>query len=337
MLGDRHRRLRDRALTGDNTDTIISVMTAAGPLLVAVALAALACGCSTRTLRSDATPSTASGPAPRLAQLSRAAATVRVLEKPTTVITLPVSVIQNDASAGATDRLTIRDEKQDQEAEGPQSFDVLADGGIVVTDPLRGRLLVFDRNGKMRNAIDVKLPTRTVTAMGDLLRIVTPSQAPKIINMKGETVPPSAIPSAANVPPPTPPAQVSLDPGRRAGTVRFTAPARGAAAPAAASDLNVSLDAKDSRLASVRVITVDPQRRPYLAVEVLAGEGASATRFTKMVRRYGADGKLDVEIRSIPTDYLVVPVTEFRVVRDAVYQLLPHREAVLINVWDLAR
>jgi hypothetical protein len=316
-------------------------MAAARQLKIAMVVPALFAACSGSPPASQIAittpPSATETPLPRAPAAD--AGQKRVLEKPTVVITLPVYVVRNDVSTAPADRLLIQDEKQDQEAEGPQSFDVLADGNIVVADPLRRRLLVFDRRGQMVRAIDVGVPARTVEVAGDLLRIVPTAQPPRLVDFAGTTMRPAASPASpsASAEALSPP-QVTLNPSRRVGTVEFASPsgAVSTASPSARA-FQVTLDSTDRRLASVRVITVDPKGRSYVEVEALAGEGTSATSFTKFVRRYDADGRLDVEIQSIPTDYFVVPTTEFRVVRDAVYQLVPHREAVYINVWDLGR
>jgi hypothetical protein len=317
-------------------------MASARQFAFAVLWSAVAVGCAGPAPPPPTTSTTAQPPATSPAPT--AAPQTRVLERPTATITLPVSVVDGDVSEGSPDRLTIRAEKEDREAEGPQSFDVLPDGNIVVADPLRDRLLVFDRRGGAVQRIEVGVSARTVAVAGagDALRIVPGSQGtPRIVDFNGAQIPdPSARGRTGGaIPPPPPPPQVTLDDGRRSGTIRWTARAFGAppGEPAQNPDLQVQLAAAAGRLASVRVIAVDAQRRTYVSIEAMAGDGTPGSPLARMVRRYGPDGGLEIEIRSILNDYYIVPSTEFRVVRDALYQLLPHREAVLINVWDLTK
>jgi len=93
---------------------------------------------------------------------------VRIVDAVTRTVPLPTQVVDSNAAltSSATDALAIRAAQTDQLPEGPSSFDVLPDGGFVVADSLRERLVLFDERGKALKRIAVGTPPLTVTAQG---------------------------------------------------------------------------------------------------------------------------------------------------------------------------
>ncbi len=78
----------------------------------------------------------------------------------TRVIQLPVSYIENGDSA--RERLTLSAGAEDELPNGPASFDVTSDGGVVVTDPLKQRLVYFDSEGRFVKDLDLGFTPREV-------------------------------------------------------------------------------------------------------------------------------------------------------------------------------
>jgi nitrate reductase beta subunit len=72
-----------------------------------------------------------------------------------------------------------------------------------------------------------------------------------------------------------------------------------------------------------------------VSAESAEASGRSLADIATIVRRYSSTGSLELEVRNIPLDYYIPPVTPFRVQSDVLYQLVPRLDAVTINVWDL--
>lgn len=316
-------------------------------VLTSVAFAAaVAIGCGKADAPPQETATAAQPPVQRTATDATQSTSprTRIYDHPTDVVKLPTALVQDDVAQAPSDRLTVRDEKLDQQAEGPQTFDVRPDNTIAITDPLRDRVLIFDRSGTLVHNVDLNAPVRFVAAAGEGLRVAGPSETARSVDLTGKPLPGdgrgfAGPPSAA----PLPPAAVRLDEGRKVGTIQFHQPEfRGRANAfsdrAPDRDLEVRVETTDTRLASMRVIAVDDQKCTYVSIETMQGDGSPGnSSLSKMIRRYTNAGQIDIEIHDVPIDYFIVPITEFRVVRDVVYQLLPHRQEVLINVWDLAK
>src|SRR3954453_1806126 len=62
----------------------------------------------------------------------------------TRTVVLPVTQAPNPEAASDQNALTLSAGAADELAEGPSGFDILPDGGFLVTDPLRERLVNYD-------------------------------------------------------------------------------------------------------------------------------------------------------------------------------------------------
>jgi hypothetical protein len=267
---------------------------------------------------------------PQSAEPVRTAASPAVIEKQTYVIRISTNRLTS-GSVGTppenADALTIRPEAEDQQAEGPQSFVVLGDGRFVIADPLRDRLAVYSAAGAFERAIDLGAPASEVSLVGERLRVVIATDATvRLIDLQGR--PASAAAEVASRPPE---ADVALD-SERSGVVRWKG---GAGRASTASGVKVQLDNPEVRLASLRVIAGEPDRAMYVSAESAERSGRSLSTVGTIVRRYSADGELQVEVRNIPLEYYVTPTTPFRVANNTLYQLYPQLEAVVIHVWTL--
>jgi hypothetical protein len=233
------------------------------------------------------------------------------------------------AEAGASlGTLTIRAAQPEQAAEGPQSFAVLANRDLVVADPLRRRLVVFDAGGAFRRSIDVGVPVDDVVALGDdRLRLTEAGRPdPFAISLTGERLPALAVAA------PAPQLEATLT-SERTGRIQMPV---GAALPASAAPpaIAVQIQQPSLRMASLQVIA-STATHVYVAIESAASAGTSLASLGVIVRRYAVDGGFDREVRNISTDYYVPPRTPFRIADDTLYQLFPASDAVQIRVWDL--
>lgn len=300
-------------------------------------IAAAVAGCSREAPRSSSVTAsgttTTSAPQPPGRSPSPGStpqAGVRVIDAMTASVKIPVVRIDTDPQTrgDALGPLTIRIERQDREPEGPQSFDVLPDGRFVIADPLRDRLVVYEPGGKAQREIPIGGAARVVAAVGsEAVRIVSAVDGTAhTFDFKGREQP--ATRGAESQ---TPRAAVKLD-DDRSGSVQWTSTRSDGRRPA---DLRVLIDEAKNRLASLQIIAVDEEQRPYIAVEAADRSGRSLESLSKTVRRYSPGGALEAEVRKIPIDYYIVPVTEFRVVGGVLYQLMPRQDAVFINVWTI--
>jgi len=295
-----------------------------GLCTLAVSILALS-GCS---------PGGSSPPAPGVGdsptsppQTERAAITA--LDAPTFTIRIPIALI--DAGNPPEGALTMRAAAEDREPEGPQSFDVLDDGGFLIADPLRERLLEYSADGTFRRAVPIDVPASSVTVIG-ASQVEVVSAATGVIQMfneRGGRVggprTESAI-SGAGAP------DVVLD-SAQSGVITWPN-APGALAPPR-PELKVTLPELGQRLASLQVIQSDAADEVFVAMESTDAAGRTLIELRKTVRRYGATGLLEAEIRNIAVDNYIAPNTEFRVLRGVLYQMYSREKEVLINGWRI--
>lgn len=260
------------------------------------------------------------------------AQTVRTIERPTRVITIPVRQVRSAIVPVDSDRpiaLAILPEALDQLPEGPASFAVLSDGRLVIADPIQSRLAVYSPEGVYQRSIATDGPVSEVSSNGGRLAIVIATDGVRrYIDESGRL-----IPDTAGVAPPPPQTEARLE-SARAGVVRFTGPAAAGVAPGP-SEVRIELQREGDRLASLEVLQGESGRPLYVSAESTEQSGRSLADVGTIIRRYSSTGVLELEVRNIPLDYYIPPVTPFRVQSDVLYQLVPRLDAVTINVWDL--
>jgi hypothetical protein len=239
----------------------------------------------------------------------------------TRVVRLPAQFLGNgrNAEAGlARDRLTMAAGGEDEEPEGPDSFDVLPDGGFVVSDPLAGRLAYFDSEGKFQKQLALGFAADDVAAQADGGALVRKATSGAWYSV----TPAGTLSNAAG-------------PAEAANPARLTAPDRGfilGEGGAEAGGFPVVFDRPNLHLASIEKLGTDSKGRVYVALETTAR--TDEVDVQKLIRKYAKDGAALAEIGDVPLDYYVTPVQEFRL-RDArLYQLLPKQGEVQINLWD---
>lgn len=214
---------------------------------------------------------------------------------------------------GATDEL----------AEGPKGFDVFADGSLVVTDTLSRRLVLYDSQGKFKQAWEIGFPPDSVTITQNGLMLVREANTGQnhVFDREGKTR------SGEARLPVQPQARIL---SRNSGTVptAFTnGPAGGL--------ISVRFEEPGSALLSLESLATDPDRGTFVAIETTAPQGGSdEINVRKTVRRYSPQGTLLSETSAIPLDYYVLPVDELRVRNGIIYQLMTTRSEVRINEWN---
>ncbi len=239
-------------------------------------------------------------------------------------ISIPAFIDGGDASV-----LTYSNDGGDEPAEGPATFDLTSDGGFVISDPLRRRLVFYDAAGRFRNDMALPMAAEHVRVLPDNSRsVVRASTGQRYIfpvDGAGRYQPPRAAT-------PADPDPDASDEGT--AVLESAGAARVSAATAGSQPVAVRFEAPGEGMVSVRRIGSDTRGRTYVAIESAAP--GSTVQVHKRIRKYAASGEIVAEIPDIPLDYYVHPDDEFRVRGGVVYQLLPRATGVRINIWDMS-
>jgi len=246
----------------------------------------------------------------------------------TKILRIPVGMLgaqdTPESLAATTAPLMISPGAADDPPDGPRGFDVLDDGSLLITDPLRGRVSSFGPHGEFRKVLKIGFPADSLTVIANGVVLVREARTGKFHAFDREG---RARLTQGDGPPEQAEARVLTG---RSGTVR-----RPAVGNAPGGLLAVQFDRPGLTLLSLEVLGTDQKGDTYVALETTANGGAAETvNLNKYVRRYASDGSLLCEIADIPLDYYVPPVDELRVHKGMVYQLLTTSSEVRINVWD---
>ena len=246
----------------------------------------------------------------------------------TQVLRVPVSSLGKPETEGglstADATLMISPGATDEPPEGPDGFDILDDGGLLITDPLRSRISNFDSHGGFRKAWEIGFPADSLTVIGNGLVLVREARTGRLhaFNQEGQARPMEGV---------TLPEQADA----RVLNGKNGSVSRPALDGAHGGPLAVQFDRPGLTLLSLESLATDQAGDTYVALEATASGGTSDTiNLNKYVRKYSSGGKLMGETADIPLDYYVTPVDELRVHKGMVYQLLTTRSEVRINVWD---
>jgi len=195
---------------------------------------------------------------------------------------------------------------------------------VLITDPLRSRVSLFDSLGAFRKAWKVGFAADSLTVVANgvvLVREATTGQL-HAFDREGQarSTEGAALPEQAE-------ARVLNSTN---GAVK-----RPVIDNAHGGPLAVQIDRPGLTLVSIEVLSIDQKGDTYVALETTAnGQATEGINLNKYVQRYSSDGKLLCEIADIPLDYYVPPVDELRAHKGKVYQLQTTKSEVRINVWD---
>lgn len=246
----------------------------------------------------------------------------RAVRIPVTMLVAPGTA---KSSSAAPTTLMISPGAEDELPEGPDGFDVLEDGGLLITDPLQTRVVSFASDGKFLRAWNLGFAADSLTVIANGTVLVREASTGQLhaFDREGQARPEEE---------PTLPvrAETRVQPGKNRGEV-----ARTAAHGTHAGPLEIQFDKPGSTLVSLESLATDKEGDSYVALETTASGGSpDAINLNKYVRRYSSEGKILCEIADIPLDYYVAPVDELRVHNGLIYQLQTTKSEVRINVWD---
>ena len=254
---------------------------------------------------SAAPPSTPAPPAPA----PSATRTVRI----PTVMLNPANASQDP------EKLAVTPGASDDLPQGPTGFDVLGDGGFVISDPLRRRLALFESDGKYRSDIPLGFAAESVAVSGSTFEVRNASSG------EVQKVATRGLKDFVAVL-----KEQQLD----SAAAKLLGPAAGLIS-LGDGELNVRFQQPGSRIISIKGVARDAGS-VYVALELSAGsaEPAATVEVKKVVLKYDKSGRLLLQIPDIPVNYFVHPINEFRVRNGVVYQMAPLKEYVEIRSWD---
>ena len=207
----------------------------------------------------------------------------------------------------------------DELPEGPEGFDVLDDGRLIIADPIRLRVALFDSNGLYQRSWPIGFAADSITVGSDGAVLIREAKTSKVYSF-------------------------DLEGKQRAGATDEIAPAKnarltnsknGVVDRGCGQPIAVNLDGSDSSMLSLEDLATEVPCVTFVALEASAHGGApDAIDVRKLVRRYASDGQLVAETTDLPLDYYIIPVNELRVRHGVVYQLRTTSTDVSINEWD---
>jgi hypothetical protein len=247
----------------------------------------------------------------------------------TRVLRIPVGMLaaQDPAKApgAASTNLTISPGAEDELPEGPDGFDVLDNGSLLITDPLESRIASFGSDGKFLKAWNIGFAADSLTVMANSMVLVREASTGRlhVFDREGQARNTEEVTLPAG-------AKAQVQSGKNRGEVMRLAPDGRQGSP-----LEIQFDKPGLVLVSLESLATDKKGDTYVALETTASGGSpDAINLNKYVRRYSSDGKLLCEIADIPLDYYVAPVDELRVRNGLIYQLQTTKSEVRVNVWD---
>jgi len=241
----------------------------------------------------------------------------------TRVVRIPVHTQGAQETAEAMDEspaaLIVSPGAAEEPPEGPSSFDVFEDGSLLINDPLRHRISVFDPQGKVLHVWKIGFAADHITVLPNDLVLVSEASTGELHVFDREGQPR--------------PAEKAVSPEPAESHV-LTANKATIKRPPTGELLEVLFDRPGLRLLSLENLATDHDGNIYVTLESTAkGDASEGINVNKYVRKYAADGKLVCEITNIPLDYYVTPVDELRVRNKIVYQLVTTGTEVRINEW----
>lgn len=220
--------------------------------------------------------------------------------------------------------LTFSEGAEDELPQGPQSFDVLEDGGLVIADPLRQRIVFYDSLGNYIDAWHIGFSVNHVARREDgFLNVVSATTGESFL--LDETGRLSLLPSSRGE-------QADERTTKMLGVNKgvIAGPkTRGAQSPA----IEVSFSSDSTQMISLQNLGVDAEGNTYVALETTHGQ--ETIDIIKYIRIYSADGKLLYQINDISLDYYIHPNDEFRIKNGMIYQMQPRQSELLIQIWQI--
>lgn len=231
----------------------------------------------------------------------------------------PESMLENPGA------LTISESGEDELPQGPQSFDVLHDGGFAITDPLQRRIVFYDRSGKYLEAWQIGFPASRVRIIDDaFLEVVKATSGDTILLDDNGQIYPARSRTRD---------QLSIPNRGETKLVRLnrgviSRPRTRGQEP---GTLEINFQSDTTRMIALQDLGMDKEGNSYVAMETT--HGTDTIDIIKLIRKYSPGGNILGQINDISLDYYIHPVDEFRIKNGQIYQMQPKQNELLINVW----
>lgn len=238
------------------------------------------------------------------------------------VVRIPTATLssQTKLEALSAASLIVTSGAADEPPEGPNGFDVLENGTLLITDPLRHSVSLFDTQGKFISAWRLGFPADSITVKDQSGIVIREANTGRLHLFDDKGQPQSGE-------------QATLAPALEAKIVPREN--RGTLYRPRATLLAIQFDKPNMTLISIECLLIDHQGDTYVALEATRpGDTSGAVNVSKYVRRYTGDGRLLCETGELPLSYYISPVDELRVHNGVVYQLQTTSTEVRVNVWD---
>ncbi|MGD1026061.1 MAG: hypothetical protein ABR880_25050, partial [Candidatus Sulfotelmatobacter sp.] len=183
----------------------------------------------------------------------------------------------------------------EEPAVGPDSFAVLDDGSVLISDPAQNRRAQF-------SIVDSHAVFESQAPLPGGDRIVAASAYDQDVRDKARLVNEST-----------------------ATIHRFFS-------DDSSSDLDVSFDDRQKRLVSIVSLGTDEMGYTYVVLETAAR--SPVVDVQRLIRKYNRRSVIVAQISDVPRQQEVSPQPEFRVKNGIVYQMVVSTDGVLINRWD---
>ncbi len=237
----------------------------------------------------------------------------------TRVVRIPLAVLGSQEVSGNNSTVLAASPGAAEELpEGPNGFDIFEEENILISDPLHNRVVIFDPQGKFRQAWNIGFAADSIRVLPDGNALVREANTGQFhaFNREGKPV-------TGEMPP-------SLE-STQAHKLTTTS---GLVSNPKGSPISVQLNQPGLSLVSLESVGVDNTGNIYIALESSSGESADGINVNKTVRKYAANGSLLSETSKLPLDYYIPPVDEIRVRKGRIYQLMTTSTEVEINIWD---
>jgi|WetSurMetagenome_2_1015567.scaffolds.fasta_scaffold170783_2 hypothetical protein len=224
--------------------------------------------------------------------------------------------------------LAISPGSEDELPEGPSAFEVLDDGGFIISDPLLNRMVVYDGTGNFKRAFHLGFAAdeviqlengalRVRRATTDLMYQLDSNGSIRPLDREMRIRPDVAGAGIAR--------RVALDHGivadRMQGHERITDP------------LDIHYRSDTTQMVALQSLASSVEGFTFVSLTVNV-QGADAVKTKTFVRKYSRKGELLCQTAECPGDYYVYPANPLRVRNNMIYQMIPGKDVVTINIWN---
>jgi len=235
-------------------------------------------------------------------------------------VEIPLQIYAAEGAALDPQTLTATAGAEDELPQGPASFDVLPDGGFVISDPLRERLVYYDSMGKFIREEALGAAAGSVRFLEGEARFEM-LYGDEVFRVNAQR---QVEPLESQLLQPETPARRL---GGSEGIVIRSAPEQGAP-----DTLQIQWKSDTETLVSLQNLGADAGGNSYVALEV--SSGGDPIQIRKIIRKYDSTGNVSARIEDISLDYFALPIDQFRVKDGRVYQMAVEQDKAVIYVWD---